>query len=56
MKLTQAQIKKLKTKLAHITGECLCSASSKTCVYWKNVDKGDDDWQAKEIIKLIKEL
>lgn len=56
MKLTRAQENKLATKIRHITGECGCSASSKTCLYWKNVDKGGEDWQAKEIIKAIKAL
>lgn len=56
MKITKTQEKKLAQKLAHITGECMCSPNSKTCVYWKNVDKGGDDWQVKEIIKIIKEI
>lgn len=56
MKITKAQEKKLAQKVRHITGECLCSPSSKTCIYWKKVDKGGVDWQAQEIIKLIKEL
>lgn len=56
MKLTKAQETKLAKLIVHITGECMCSPSSKTCLYWKNVDKGDDDWQTKAIIKAIKEL
>ena len=56
MKLTKAQQQKLERAIKHITGECMCSPNSKTCLYWKQVDKGGDDWQAKEIIKLIKEL
>lgn len=59
MKLTAAQKKKLTTAIKHITGECGCSASSKTCAYWRNVDrrdKGGDDWQAKLILKEIEKL
>lgn len=56
MKLTKKQENELAKKLPHITGECLCSPSSKTCEYWKNVDKGGDDWQTKAIIKAIKDL
>lgn len=56
MKLTKAQEKTLTSKIKHITGECGCLPSSKTCLYWKYVDKGGDDWQAKEIIKLVKSL
>ena len=56
MKITKAQEKKLAQAVRHITGECLCSPSSKTCIYWKQVDKGGADWQAQEIIKLIKAL
>ena len=56
MKLTKAQEKKLTSKIKHIVGECNCSNSSKTCLYWKNVDKGGDDWQAQLIIKEIKSL
>lgn len=56
MKLTAQQKKKLTSKINHITGECCCSPNSKTCLYWKNVDKGGDDWQAKLIIKEIEKL
>lgn len=56
MKITATQSKKLTAKIRHIVGECGCPASSKTCAYWKNVDKGEDDWQAKLIIKEIKNL
>ncbi len=56
MKITKAQEKQILKKLPHITGECMCPASSKTCIYWKNVDKGVENWQAKELVKLIKEL
>ena len=56
MKLTAQQKKKLTSKVNHITGECECRPNSKTCLYWKNVDKGGEDWQAKEIIKLIEKL
>lgn len=56
MKLTKAQEKKLASKVKHITGECSCSPNSKTCIYWKMVDKGGDDWQAKEIIKALEKL
>ena len=56
MKLTKAEEKKIIGKITHITGECGCSPNSKTCLYWKYVDKGGDDWQAKEIVKLIKSL
>lgn len=56
MKLTAAQKKKLTSKVKHLTGECGCSPNSKTCPYWKYVDKGGDDWQAKLIIKEIEKL
>ena len=56
MKLTKTQEKKLAGKILHITGECQCSPSSTTCLYWKNVDKGGDDWQTKLIIREIKAL
>lgn len=56
MKLTKAQKMKLTKTISHITGECSCSPNSKTCIYWKLVDKGGDDWQAKEIIKVIEKL
>ena len=56
MKLTKAQEKKLITKIRHITGECACSPNSKTCPYWKYVDKGGEDWQAKLIIRELKSL
>lgn len=56
MKLTKAQENKLITKIKHIVGECGCSSNSKTCAYWKLVDKGGADWQVKEIIKEIKKL
>lgn len=55
MKLTATQEKKLTAKLIHITGECNCSPNSKTCLYWKLVDKGGVE-VAKEIIKEIKKL
>ena len=55
MKLTATQIKTLNKVLPHITGACMCSPSSKTCIYWKNVDK-KEDWQTAEIIKEIKKL
>ena len=56
MKLTAKQKKTLTSKVKHITGECSCSPNSKTCIYWKLVYKGGDDWQAKEIIKVIEKL
>lgn len=56
MKLTAKQKRTLASKVKHITGECSCSPNSKTCIYWKLVDKGGDDWQTKEIIKLIEKL
>ena len=56
MKLTVAQKKKLTTAVRHITGECGCSCNSKTCLYWKNVDKGGEGWQAKLILKEIEKL
>lgn len=59
MKLTSAQKKKLTAVIRHITGVCDCPASSKTCAYWKNIDrrdKGGTDWQAKLIIKEIEKL
>lgn len=56
MKLTATQKKKLTSVIRHVTGGCGCSPNSKTCIYWKLVDKGGDDWQAKEIIKVIEHL
>lgn len=56
MKLTVEQKKKLTTAVRHITGECGCSCNSKTCLYWKNVDKGGEGWQAKLILKEIEKL
>lgn len=56
MKLTAQQKRTLTSKVKHITGECSCPPNSKTCIYWKMVDKGGDDWQTKEIIKLIEKL
>ena len=56
MKLSATQKKKLTSKVKHITGECGCSPNSKTCIYWRLVDKGGDDWQAKEIIKEVEKL
>lgn len=56
MKLNATQKRKLTAKIRHITGECGCSPNSKTCSYWKNVDKGGEDWQAKLIIKEIEKL
>ena len=55
MKLTKAVEKKITNQVKHIVGECNCPATSKTCIYWKKVD-GEDGWQTKEIIKLIKSL
>lgn len=56
MKLTKAQEKKLVKIVSHITGECNCPATSRTCAYWKNVDRGGADWQAELIVKEIKKL
>lgn len=56
MKLTKAEENKLIKKITHITGECGCSSGSTTCDYWKYVDKGGENWQAKLIVKLIKSL
>lgn len=56
MKLTKKQENELAKRLVHITGECGCPASSRTCTYWKNVDKCDYNWQTNEIMKLIKNL
>ena len=56
MKLTAKQKRTLTSKVKHITGECSCSPNSKTCIYWKLVDKGGDDWQTKEIIKVLEKL
>ena len=56
MKLDSKQKKQLSKTLPHITGECMCPASSKTCVYWKNVEKGVGEWQTKLIIKEIEKL
>lgn len=56
MKLNAQQKKKLTGKIKHITGECCCSSNSKSCLYWKYVDKGDENWQAKLIIKEIEKL
>ena len=55
MKLTATEVKKLQKILPHITGACMCSPNSKTCTYWKNVDKSED-WQTKAIIQEIKKL
>lgn len=56
MKLNATQKKKLTSVIRHVTGECGCSPNSKTCLYWKNVDKVGSDWQAKEIIKALEKL
>lgn len=56
MKLTKTQEAKLSRAVRHITGECGCLPSSKTCAYWKNVDKADTDWQAKLVVKEVKNL
>lgn len=56
MKLNATQKKKLTSVIRHVTGECGCSSNSRTCLYWKNIDKGGDDWQAKEIIKALEKL
>ena len=56
MKLTKLEEKKLAAKILHITGECSCSPSSKTCAYWATVDKGGATWQTNLIIKEIKKL
>lgn len=55
MKLTKAQKTKLASKLRHITGECDCSPSSKTCLYWTLVDKGSEGI-VKAIISEIEKL
>lgn len=55
MKLTKTTENKLAKEISHITGECMCKASSNTCTYWKNVD-GENGWQTKAIIKLIKQI
>lgn len=55
MKLTTAQKKKLIGKLIHLTGECNCPPSSKTCLYWKYVDKGGEE-VAREIVREIEKL
>lgn len=55
MKLTKSVEAKLRKDISHITGECMCKPSSKTCTYWKCVEKGGA-WQTDEIIKLIKKL
>lgn len=56
MKLTKMQENKLAKKIVHITGECNCLPSSRTCAYWKNVDKADYNWQTHLIIKEVKNL
>lgn len=56
MKVNQTELNKLAKKITHITGECGCPASSKTCVYWKTVDKADYNWQTDLIIKEVKSL
>lgn len=56
MKLTKAQEKKLAKIISHITGECQCPATSKTCTYWATVDKGGAEWQTDLIIKEVKKL
>lgn len=56
MKLTKTQENKLAKAIAHITGECFCLPSSKTCAYWHNVDKADCNWQTELIIKEIKKI
>lgn len=56
MKLLKKDEQALKKKITHITGECGCSSNSKTCPYWKYVDKGGENWQADLIIKEIKSL
>lgn len=56
MNITKTQETKLTKAIAHITGVCGCSPSSKTCAYWNNVDKSDSNWQAKLIVKEIKKL
>lgn len=52
--MTKRDENKLRSQIRHITGECMCSPNSKTCVYWKNVDSNKKEWQTDEIIKLIK--
>lgn len=59
MKLTRAQEKKLESKIKHIVGTCQCPATSKTCAYWRNIDrrdKGGAEWQTDLIIKEVKKL
>lgn len=56
MKLTSLQTRALRRKLLHVTGECGCSANSKTCAYWANVDRGGAEWQTDLIIKEVKKL
>lgn len=56
MKLTKAKQTELAKKFKHIVGTCNCPADSKTCTYWRNVDKCDYDWQVDLIIKEIKKL
>lgn len=56
MKVNQKEIDKLARKIIHLTGECGCSSNSKTCAYWKNVDKADYNWQTNLIIKEVKKL
>ena len=55
MKLTKKQEGDLAKKIVHITGECMCSPTSKTCIYWKKVDE-ELGWQTKAIIQEIKKL
>lgn len=59
MKLTKAKQTELVKKFKHIVGTCNCPATSKTCLYWRNVDrrdKGEEDWQVDLIMKEIKKL
>lgn len=52
--MNKTQEKALRTTIEHITGECGCAPSSKSCIYWKQVDKGGDKWQTDLIMKEIK--
>lgn len=56
MKLTATQKKKLISRAKHYTGECSCSPLSKSCPYWKLIDKKGEDDLAKGLVKELEKL
>lgn len=56
MKLTATQKKKLISRAKHYTGECGCSPLSKSCPYWKLIDKKGEDDLAKGLVKELEKL